>query len=272
VKPWADRARARLDFESKDIERKQADQRLVVNLVGAPGAGKSTLAAAYCQRNPGWQLLTIDHYMLTGGLDYHQAWESLITHSRLYDRVIVESSGIGKHLRRLLKYRHHATLIVTSSVAKARRTTRIKERNKMAEAFGTQDELEVKVKGLPTIYPKAEVFDADGSFEETYGRFAAAMTRATARAAAGGDPTPTMPRKHRVIPNSDPKRQARKKVERALRSGKLTRPAECERCGKAGKVQGHHDDHSRPLEVRWLCLPCHRLVDRQLERAASRGA
>ena len=38
---------------------------------------------------------------------------------------------------------------------------------------------------------------------------------------------------------------------------KLTSPNKCEGCGTTGLVHGHHDDYSKPLEVRWLCPPCH---------------
>jgi len=37
----------------------------------------------------------------------------------------------------------------------------------------------------------------------------------------------------------------------ALRSGEIER-GPCEICGNE-KVHGHHDDYSKPLEVRWLC-------------------
>lgn len=47
-------------------------------------------------------------------------------------------------------------------------------------------------------------------------------------------------------------------VSNALRSGKLLQPDSCEKCGKATRnIEGHHDDYSKPLEVRWLCLTCH---------------
>jgi hypothetical protein len=50
------------------------------------------------------------------------------------------------------------------------------------------------------------------------------------------------------------KDQARWRVKSALRSGKLKRQP-CEVCG-AKNSQAHHDDYSKPLEVRWLC-PAH---------------
>ena len=46
-------------------------------------------------------------------------------------------------------------------------------------------------------------------------------------------------------------------------------PRHCERCGKRcrgrrsgfaiGKIVAHHEDYAKPLEVTWLCKPCHRL-------------
>jgi hypothetical protein len=42
----------------------------------------------------------------------------------------------------------------------------------------------------------------------------------------------------------------------AVRSGKLVSQA-CEVCG-AKKTHGHHDDYTKPLEVRWLCGQHHR--------------
>lgn len=39
------------------------------------------------------------------------------------------------------------------------------------------------------------------------------------------------------------------------RRGKLI-PAPCEKCGTA-KTEMHHDDYAKPLDVRWLCRPCH---------------
>jgi len=50
------------------------------------------------------------------------------------------------------------------------------------------------------------------------------------------------------------KYQARTAVGNAVRDGRLTREP-CEICGDV-RVHGHHDDYSKPLEVRWLC-PVH---------------
>jgi hypothetical protein len=43
----------------------------------------------------------------------------------------------------------------------------------------------------------------------------------------------------------------------AVRAGKLIAPDACSRCGEGGLIDGHHHDYSKPLEVTWLCRPCH---------------
>lgn len=54
---------------------------------------------------------------------------------------------------------------------------------------------------------------------------------------------------------------ARRAVQSALGSGRLTRQP-CEvGTGCRGKVQAHHDDYTRPLDVRWLCQGHHRAAD-----------
>lgn len=51
--------------------------------------------------------------------------------------------------------------------------------------------------------------------------------------------------------------KARSIVSGALRNGTLARPGRCSQCQKTCKPQAHHDDYSKPLEVRWLCIDCH---------------
>ena len=45
-------------------------------------------------------------------------------------------------------------------------------------------------------------------------------------------------------------------VSNAVRGGKLTK-LPCEVCGSTVSVQAHHDDYSKPLVVRWLCVKHH---------------
>ena len=65
---------------------------------------------------------------------------------------------------------------------------------------------------------------------------------------------------------SDPVRQrARIATQTAIRRGRLIR-GPCEECG-AGETHAHHDDYLKPLEVRWLCGPCHHAVHHPTIRA-----
>jgi hypothetical protein len=58
--------------------------------------------------------------------------------------------------------------------------------------------------------------------------------------------------------------QARQEVLKALRKGLLVkRPCEVTGC-KIKKVEAHHDDYSKPLEVRWRCRRHHRELENRL--------
>lgn len=56
--------------------------------------------------------------------------------------------------------------------------------------------------------------------------------------------------------------KASQKVTDAVRSGKLIRPENCSLCGMIGKIEGHHADYSKPLEVIWVCRKCHMAIHR----------
>lgn len=64
------------------------------------------------------------------------------------------------------------------------------------------------------------------------------------------------------------KRRARVAVGNALRDGRLER-GECARRGDdcEGRIEAHHEDYERPLEVVWVCSVHHGELDK--ERRAS---
>lgn len=54
------------------------------------------------------------------------------------------------------------------------------------------------------------------------------------------------------------KYRARTQVCIAVKWGRLIKPNACSRCLKqGGKIEGHHPDYNKPLDVIWLCPACH---------------
>lgn len=54
------------------------------------------------------------------------------------------------------------------------------------------------------------------------------------------------------------------KVNQAIKKGVLRKPKKCENCGNdKRRVEAHHEDYSKPLQVNWLCRLCHRGIHRQ---------
>lgn len=66
-------------------------------------------------------------------------------------------------------------------------------------------------------------------------------------------------------------RRAHSRVAWALRSGQLERgPCEQEATGEcSGLVHAHHDDYSKPLDVRWLCSVHHAKEHRDQWRSST---
>jgi hypothetical protein len=52
--------------------------------------------------------------------------------------------------------------------------------------------------------------------------------------------------------------RARHMVAYAVEKGEMVRPSHCERCDRNDtRIEAHHPDYSRPLDVEWICTRCH---------------
>ena len=59
--------------------------------------------------------------------------------------------------------------------------------------------------------------------------------------------------------NNQVKRSAHIRLGNAVKSGKIVKPDACSVCGNTQRrIHGHHYDYSKPLDVIWVCPPCHR--------------
>lgn len=57
------------------------------------------------------------------------------------------------------------------------------------------------------------------------------------------------------------KNRARGKLNYAVKKGIVIKPKNCEKCKQIpNKLEGHHIDYEKPLEVVWLCTACHNKI------------
>lgn len=51
----------------------------------------------------------------------------------------------------------------------------------------------------------------------------------------------------------------------AKKEGILIVPNNCSMCGNGGlRIEGHHEDYSKPLDVIWVCCKCHTAIHRKI--------
>ena len=65
------------------------------------------------------------------------------------------------------------------------------------------------------------------------------------------------PKYKEMNPEQQMKDRARAYANTYQKRGLLT-PEPCRDCGSEDNLHKHHEDYSKPLEVVWLCAPCHR--------------
>ena len=58
-------------------------------------------------------------------------------------------------------------------------------------------------------------------------------------------------------------------IEAAVKAGELEKSEKCQVCGvvPTTRIEAHHEDYSKPLEVTWCCPVCHDALDRERRRA-----
>lgn len=72
-------------------------------------------------------------------------------------------------------------------------------------------------------------------------------------------------RSYSYYPSDPQKLKARNILKAAVRYGKIEKPEVCEDCRQSfpkAQIHGHHEDYNKPLDVNWLCAPCHGLRHR----------
>ena len=53
---------------------------------------------------------------------------------------------------------------------------------------------------------------------------------------------------------------AHQAIANAIKSGRIKKPQKCAWCGREhSQIEGHHEDYRKPLDVIWLCSPCHKI-------------
>lgn len=93
--------------------------------------------------------------------------------------------------------------------------------------------------------------------------------KAAIRAYAQQNPEVGRAARRRWAKRNAEKRKAQGILWEALRAGRIVRQP-CEACGvehPTARVEAHHDDYSKPLDVRWLCSQHHADHHRAMKHA-----
>ncbi len=62
---------------------------------------------------------------------------------------------------------------------------------------------------------------------------------------------------HRYKEDNPDRRAAHTFLNNSVRDGEITRPSCCDNCGvHSYRIEAHHSDYSKPLDVKWLCGNC----------------
>ena len=62
--------------------------------------------------------------------------------------------------------------------------------------------------------------------------------------------------------------RARNVLHYAVEVGNIAKPSRCESCNATTEVHAHHHDYLLPLDVNWLCVPCHNRLHQKERKSA----
>lgn len=60
------------------------------------------------------------------------------------------------------------------------------------------------------------------------------------------------------------KQKARSILNYRVRNGEILKPKKCSICDKKKRIEGHHEDYTKPLDVVWCCRGCHLILDKNM--------
>ena len=60
--------------------------------------------------------------------------------------------------------------------------------------------------------------------------------------------------------------KAHRTLNQAVLSGEIVKPKYCEWCARNRKLDATHSNYSKPLDVEWLCRPCHCVKDGKVSK------
>jgi ribosomal protein S27AE len=69
-------------------------------------------------------------------------------------------------------------------------------------------------------------------------------------------------KRREYIKRNPEKQNARYLVAKNVRLGILIKPTNCSKCKDISKIEAHHNDYSKPIEVIWVCKKCHISLDK----------
>lgn len=75
-----------------------------------------------------------------------------------------------------------------------------------------------------------------------------------------GDPKYRQYVNKRVRDQESIKLRAACHLRNAVHKGAVVKPTHCQDCGLSlpkAQIHGHHPDYTKPLDVIWVCMPCH---------------